>query len=121
MSLLRALQANEPDARRKFFVDVIACRRRVRHKHEETPLYQVLTVKSEFDVLRLHGLLARVQDLIQLGGSFFFFLLLLPSLFLSLFLSLSLSPRSLSSLSLFLSFLNFVNCRLDAFSSISDI
>lgn len=69
MSLLRAVQVNDPDARRKFFVDVIACRRRVRHKHEETPLYQVLTVKSEFEVLRLHGLLARVQDLIQLRGT----------------------------------------------------
>jgi len=71
MSLLRALQINKPEARRQFFFDVISCRRRVRHKHEETPLYQVLSVDSESEVLRLHGLIARIQDLIQLKGSLF--------------------------------------------------
>ena len=73
LALLRALQANHPSARLKWFVDVRECRRRVRVRDviKHTSLGAgALTLADESIVLEYRAIVERVVTLLRLRGMF---------------------------------------------------
>lgn len=100
--LLRSLPAPAP-ARRLFFSTVVACRRRLAKRWEQTPLASLFALQDEWALLKLEALRLRIGDAIAKNG------LLLHDAFLSFdldddgLLSLSEVQRALQSLTLTLS------------------
>jgi len=100
--LLRSLPAPAP-ARRLFFSTVVACRRRLVKRWEQTPLARLFALPDEWELLKLEALRLRIGDAIAKHG------LLLHDAFLRFdqdddgLLSLSAVQRALQSLALTLS------------------
>jgi hypothetical protein len=66
--LLRAMQLNTLDARREWFDDVRACKRRQQTPWEKTSVARVLTMHDEFELIEHKALVSRVRTLIRLRG-----------------------------------------------------
>jgi len=66
--MLRSLQPNTLEARREWFDDMRACKRRQQTAWERTSLQRNFTMHSEFDLLEHKALVSRVRTLIRLKG-----------------------------------------------------
>ena len=65
--LLRSLPA-PPAARRLFFSTVVACRRRLAKRWEQTPLAKIFALPDEWAMLKLEALRLRIGDAITKSG-----------------------------------------------------
>jgi len=65
--LLRSLPA-PPAARRLFFSMVVACRRRLAKRWEQTPLAKLFTLDDEWAMLKLEALRVRMREAIKARG-----------------------------------------------------
>jgi len=65
--LLRSLPA-PPAARRLFFSTVVACRRRLAKRWEQTPLSKLFTLDDEWSMLQLEALRVRMREAVKARG-----------------------------------------------------
>ena len=66
-ALLRSLPA-PPAARRLFFATVVACRRRLAKRWEQTPLAKLFTLEDEWSLLKLEAMRVHVRAAIRRRG-----------------------------------------------------
>merc|ERR1719421_2679180 len=65
--LLRSLPA-PPAARRLFFSMVVACRRRLAKRWEQTPLARLFALEDEWSLFKLEALRVRVREAVRTRG-----------------------------------------------------